>query len=557
MKKILFSTILALAATGTMTLTTSCEDQLDIEQKGVIPTENFYKTDADAEAALVAAYEGFMCNVMGRNHDGGGPGIYTPLKLIVNECGDDVLAAGANSGDNTFGIMLNQFYYDAEAEVPKFMYTGLYLSVYTCNLVLDHFADATTAVQKRCAAEARVLRAYDYFLLANLWGTPPLVTHVLDASAQPVNCDKDPENPMDHKQLIEWIAQECENAANDLDERKSKDDKDGAVKVTKGFAYALAGKAYLFAGQYDKAKTALKKVIDSGKYDLVPGEKYADNFHIEGDANEEKVFEVNFEYNAGKTDWGGMEDRKFVRESVAEIYRQIESDLKEAITCFKASNLTKTCFRWNLPATYLLASRVSLYKKEYDKAIEYATYVIAAQPQLYDLSAMSDDDYFLNEKNPEILFTYGYYLVSYYAWLAKCNFPISDDLQALYGDNDWRLTHFFYKRRAVYTARKSETSGTTGIYGYAFRTAEAYLNRAEAYAGKGDKDKALQDLKTIREKRLKVYEEVQAVTKEDVIRRVREERRRELSFEFHRWFDLRRWDRPRERRFPGRFLYYI
>ncbi len=241
----------------------------------------------------------------------------------------------------------------------------------------------------------------------------------------------------------------------------------------------------------------------------------------------------------------GMEDRKFVRESVAEIYRQIESDLKEAITCFKASNLTKTCFRWNLPATYLLASRVSLYKKEYDKAIEYATYVIAAQPQLYDLSAMSDDDYFLNEKNPEILFTYGYYLVSYYAWLAKCNFPISDDLQALYGDNDWRLTHFFYKRGAVYTAQKSETSGTTGIYGYAFRTAEAYLNRAEAYAEKGDKDKALQDLKTIREKRLKVYEEVQAVTKEDVIRRVREERRRELSFEFHRWFDLRRWDRPR------------
>lgn len=308
MKKILFSTILALAATGTMTLTASCEDQLDIEQKGVIPTENFYKTDADAEAALVAAYEGFMCNVMGRNHDGG-PGIYTPLKLIVNECGDDVLAAGANSGDNTFGIMLNQFYYDADAEVPKFMYTALYLSVYTCNLVLDHFADATTAVQKRCAAEARVLRAYDYFLLANLWGTPPLVTHVLDASAQPFNCDKDPEHPMNHQQLIEWIAQECENAANDLDERKSKDDKDGAVKVTKGFAYALAGKAYLFAGQYDKAKIALKKVIDSGKYDLVPGEKYADNFHIEGDANEEKVFEVNFEYNAGKTDWGGMIQR--------------------------------------------------------------------------------------------------------------------------------------------------------------------------------------------------------------------------------------------------------
>ena len=249
----------------------------------------------------------------------------------------------------------------------------------------------------------------------------------------------------------------------------------------------------------------------------------------------------------------GMEDRKFVRESVAEIYRQIESDLKEAITCFKASNLTKTCFRWNLPATYLLASRVSLYKKEYDKAIEYATYVIAAQPQLYDLSAMSDDDYFLNEKNPEILFTYGYYLVSYYAWLAKCNFPISDDLQALYGDNDWRLTHFFYKRRAVYTAQKSETSGTTGIYGYAFRTAEAYLNRAEAYAqmAKAGQNeyfaKAVSDLNSIREKRIKNYSS-QAWTSstfnnnaENLIETCREERRREFCFEGMRWFDLRRY----------------
>lgn len=64
---------------------------------------------------------------------------------------------------------------------------------------------------------------------------------------------------MTHEQLIEWVAKECEEASGDLDERKSTSDKDGAVKVTKGFANALAGKAYLFAGQYDKAKAALKK----------------------------------------------------------------------------------------------------------------------------------------------------------------------------------------------------------------------------------------------------------------------------------------------------------
>lgn len=318
MKKILFSTILTLAATATMTLTTSCEDQLDIEQKGVIPSEKFYQTDADAEAALVAAYEGFMCNVVGRNHDGGGPGIYTPYKIITNMCGDDVLYASGNYGDHEFSGMLNEFRYDAEAEVPKFMYTGLYLSVYTCNLVTDHFQNAAdTPVKKRCVAEARVLRAFDYFLLANLWNNPPFIDHVLAGTDLPYNCNKDPENPMDHKQLIQWVAKECEEAAADLDERKGTDDKDGAVKVTKGFAWALAGKAYLFAGEYDKAKTALKKVIDSGKYALVPGDRYMDNFHIEGDGNEEKVFEINFEYNAGKGAWAGMIQRSSWMESNA------------------------------------------------------------------------------------------------------------------------------------------------------------------------------------------------------------------------------------------------
>ena len=241
----------------------------------------------------------------------------------------------------------------------------------------------------------------------------------------------------------------------------------------------------------------------------------------------------------------GMEDRKFRRESVAAIYGQIEADLNKAITCFQSSNLTKNKFRWNLPATYLLASRVSLYKKEYDKVIEYASQVITARPQIYDLSTLSSEDYFINDKNPEILLTYGNYLITYYANLAKCNFPMANDLVASFGTNDLRLTTCFNKRSSNYTACKSEQSGTTGMFGFAFRTAEAYLNRAEAYAEKGETEKALNDLKTIRLNRLKVYKDLEADTREEAVLRVREERRRELCFEFHRWFDLRRWDRPR------------
>ena len=512
MKKILFSTILALAATGTMTLTTSCEDQLDIEQKGVIYTEDVYKTDADAEGARVAAYEGFMFNLVGRNYDGCGPSIYTPLKLILNECGDDVLAAGANSGDNTFGIMLNQFYYDAEAEVPKHMYTGLYHSVYTCNLVLDHFAKGTTAVQKRCAAEARVLRAYDYFLLANLWGTPPLVTKALDPTAQPFNCDKDPEHPMNHQQLIEWIAQECENAANDLDERKSKDDKDGAVKVTKGFAWALAGKAYLFAKQYDKAKIALKKVIDSEKYDLVPGEKYADNFHIEGDANEEKVFEINFEYNTGKSNWGGMIQRSSWMETNYWDWRADHFVVSpNKVYCGGVDGWGGLGVpQWFGDEFYKNdgdhSYRLNATLKHIDDAVYHMPY------GKKEIDNMTDEQKKTSDK-----------------------IGINDPVQGLYGNSTWLA--FKQIMRAPDTQGKKYGDNIRLNNYLVMRYAEVLLNYAEACIQTGDLDEAKIYINKIQERA--GSKTVSETVDMDVLMK---EKSYELWLEGCRWFDIMRWN---------------
>ncbi len=305
MKKILYP-ILAIAA---LCVAASCEKNLDIPQKGVTAYENFYQTDEDAEAALAAAYARFATYVTGR----GNAFIYTPIKAALNNCGDDMYAAGSNFGDNDYMAALNEFRYDSGCEVLSNLYTGLFLANYACNLVIDNFKDGLpeggpTATTKRCVAEARVMRAYIYFVLTSLWNTPPVIDHVI-ADGLPYNSDQDPDNPMSHDDLYKWIASECEAAAADLDERKSTADKDGAVKVTKGFAWALQGKALLFVNDYAGAKTALKKVIDSGKYALVPGDRYWENFHIEGDANEEKIFESNIEYNSGISSWGGINQR--------------------------------------------------------------------------------------------------------------------------------------------------------------------------------------------------------------------------------------------------------
>lgn len=300
MKKLVYSVL----AIGALFTAVSCEKNLDIPQKGVTPIENFYKTDEDAEAALTAAYARFATRITGQD----GSSIYTDYKAALNNMGDDTYAAGSNFGDNDFMAQLDEFRLDSGNQVVDHFYKNLFQVNYACNLVIDNFKESNSTVAQRCVAEARVMRAYIYFLLTSFWNCPPMIDHVI-SDGLPYNSDKDPENPMSHDDLYRWVASECEAAVANLDERKSPSDKDGAVKVTKGFAWALQGKALLFVKDYAGAKAALKKVIDSGKYALVPGAKYADLFHVEGDCCEEKVFETNIEYNSALGAWGGQIQR--------------------------------------------------------------------------------------------------------------------------------------------------------------------------------------------------------------------------------------------------------
>ena len=275
---------------------TACEDQLDIPQKATLTTETYYKSDEDFTKALASAYEQFQCNTMGRAM---GPGIYTPARVLANHPGDDVNYGGSMYGDHEFGGSVDEFRFKHTPEAIDYHYKGLYLSIFPDNLVIEkaEMIDNPSDVIKQCVAEARVLRAYNFFLLACYWGQPPHITHTITMADTPSNSE------MSQQEYFVWCAEECLNAVDDLIERKDPSDKEGAYRVTKGFAWALAGKAYMFAGDFAKAKDCLKKVIDSGKYELVPAEEWANLFHIEGDGAPEKIFEVNVRYNPGAGEW--------------------------------------------------------------------------------------------------------------------------------------------------------------------------------------------------------------------------------------------------------------
>jgi tetratricopeptide (TPR) repeat protein len=275
---------------------TACDDKLDIEQKASLTTETFYKSDEDAEKALASAYEQFQSYTMGRAM---GPGIYTPARVLANHPGDDVNYGGSMYGDHEFGGSVDEFRFKHTPEAIDYHYDGLYISVYSDNLVIENFEkiENPSKFMKQAIAEARVLRAYNYFLLSTYWGQPPFVTQTISMSDTPTNSE------MTRDQYFVWVAEECENAVPDLLVRESPNDKEGAYRVTQGFALALAGKAYMFAGNFAKAKDCFKKVIDSGKYELVSGDDWCDLFHIQGDGAPEKVFEVNLRYNPGAGEW--------------------------------------------------------------------------------------------------------------------------------------------------------------------------------------------------------------------------------------------------------------
>ena len=294
MKKIL----IALTVLSAALVFAGCEKRLDIPRKGVIDMTAFYQTDEDAESALVAAYYTagrFFSNTMwttaGWND--------CPFLSMWEYASDEIYVAGSDKTDGQSGNEIQAFRMDYNNSLIAGTYECYYMIIKAANDVIDHFDGelADTKTKKRCVAEARVLRAQTQLLLALGWGTAPIVEQNLTGSDKPANAES-------QTAVLQWVADECDKAIPDLTSKTSVSDKKGAVKVTKEYALALKGKALISKKDYAGAKAALKQVIDSKLYKLVPGEQMASLNHKSGRATTEAVFELNFDWFAGMNSYG-------------------------------------------------------------------------------------------------------------------------------------------------------------------------------------------------------------------------------------------------------------
>lgn len=245
-----------------------------------------------------------------------------------------------------------------------------------------------------------------------------------------------------------------------------------------------------------------------------------------------------------------VEDVKFnQRNSVESVYRQVIADLEIAETCLEGIP-TKSIYRADISATNLLQSRVYLYMQDYRNAKIYAQKVIDRKSDLVNLNTFnSTDNYFLSSKSVETIFSMGSNVIPNTVTGYTRDFIISEELYKEfepYKENeDLRQTVFLERKGGNYISRKVKPGRTDRIDvsdNFLFRTSEAYLNFAEAAACEGDEATALTALNTLREKRMKREGYVKiALSGNELITFIRNERFRELCFEGHRWFDLRRY----------------
>lgn len=229
------------------------------------------------------------------------------------------------------------------------------------------------------------------------------------------------------------------------------------------------------------------------------------------------------------------------KSTIAEVYKQIHSDIEEAKSRLKVSTYDAgTNYRFSKLAIYALEARVNLYQQQYQAALTSTANALAIKSSLQNLNTTKEVSV-ANFKSVESIMN----LEDVYTQNFNKFIYVSEELKAVFdSENDWRYTVSFDKIGDQLVVVKTGNDATR----ITFRTAELYFIQAEAYVFLNQLDQATVALQPILENRYKpeaaaaILEQLKGFDQIQYKTFLLEERFREFAFEGHRWNDLRRLD---------------
>ena len=292
MKKILYSVALAACCMGTMT---SCSDFLDASNKSNVTDKQTCATKEGLNNLVNDAYQ-HLQNVYA-----------APLFTSCFSAGTDMYADARNKMNealNTYETLT------PENSDIKNLYTYLYSGIRAANSV-SYYAQTAQVDEKtkgQLVGEARVLAAYEYYLLVNNFGGVPIMKDFL-TTADTGYPKSSPED------VYAYIISELEDVISKNVLQASTATKGGG-RISQETAKAILAKTYLSAAwdlnkqDYFAKAAALADEVIAGRKLTTPFAKLwkADG---SGDDNEEFLWDVEYDLatanntTSGGTEWSG------------------------------------------------------------------------------------------------------------------------------------------------------------------------------------------------------------------------------------------------------------
>lgn len=256
-------------------MTGACdESRLDIQEKGVVDVSDYYKTDEEILGAEASLYTEMLTGMWRA---------YNDISIMINSLGDDMISGGSVRGDRPYYDEFSDFTISAGNIYLRTMFQKFYSFVFSSNSILENVDENGDDVAKMVRAEAKVFRAWAYYYLTALWGTPPIVDHTLDIDEY----DQPNASTADLWAFVEKDLTEAIESG-ELPEKSSVDDKQW--RVTKQFAQALLGRAYMWEKKYSEAAAVYEEIISSGLYSLYTGPY---DMILRNRFSPENMFEIN------------------------------------------------------------------------------------------------------------------------------------------------------------------------------------------------------------------------------------------------------------------------
>ena len=273
--------LLSILTLGAALTFTSCEDFLTEEVRGQLNLDSYFTTVEECESYITGCYQDITC---------GGWWQINTVWLLSEMCSDDAWMGNTTQSQSDY-ISLAHYQGNGASNGPiSNFWQYRYKGILRCNVAINQISQvdvADTQLRDQLVGEARFLRGYFYFELVRNFGGVPLITDFL----QPEDVTNIPRSSTE--EVYKFIEEDLLAASEVLPESYE------AAKVgraTKGAALGLLGKVYLYQEKWQEAHDALKTVIDSGVYDLLP--EFGQVWDVEYDNSIESLFEVQYEYHA-------------------------------------------------------------------------------------------------------------------------------------------------------------------------------------------------------------------------------------------------------------------